>query len=237
MSLHFGRYDEADLDGLRNEGVALLSLVAELRKQIVGHILFSRIWIDNAVGSIATAALAPVALLPVQQRKGIGGRLIRRGLDSLRDRGERIVIVLRRPDYYWRFGFSAEKERDLISPFPADAFMAAELSVDALAGNLRKREVSHHIRPYEYPPRVPHLMAIRAAWMPRNWRGTSASTAPTPEHLAWMSAGMNQRKRSRKLAAKRSLNSKNAFARVLFARVKFATGQHKLRVINSACDW
>jgi hypothetical protein len=39
----FGGPDEADLiDKLRTEGDVLISLVAELEKRIVGHILFSR---------------------------------------------------------------------------------------------------------------------------------------------------------------------------------------------------
>jgi putative acetyltransferase len=131
----FGRLDEADLvERLRAEGVILLSLVAEVRGQVIGHILFSRMWVDAADGSIAAAALAPVAVLPTHQGQGIGGQMIRRGLDELRNRGERSVIVLGRPDYYSRFGFASETARALESPFPPDAFMATELSLNALAG-------------------------------------------------------------------------------------------------------
>ena len=131
----FGRPDEADLvDSLRTEGAVLLSLVAELEKRIVGHILFSRMSIETAGDSIPAVALAPIAVLPGYQHKGIGGRLIRHGLDSLRRRGERIVIVLGHPDYYPRFGFSVEKAHSLESPFPRDAFMAMELSPGALDG-------------------------------------------------------------------------------------------------------
>ena len=50
------------------------------------------------------------------------------------DRGERIVTMLGRKQYYPRFGFSSEKARHLRSPFPPDAFMALELSDGALAG-------------------------------------------------------------------------------------------------------
>ena len=131
----FGRRHEADLvDGLRSEGVVLVSLVAELDARIVGHILFSRMSIETASGCLPAAALAPMAVLPSHQRRGIGARLIRRGLALLRRRGERIVIVLGHPDYYPRFGFSSDKARDLESPFPPRAFMAMELSPDALDG-------------------------------------------------------------------------------------------------------
>jgi putative acetyltransferase len=129
----FGSAEEADLVGaLRTQGVVLLSVVAELDGQVVGHILFSRMSIETPTEAIAAVALAPMAVLPRYQRQGIGGRLIRYGLDALRALGERIVIVVGHPAYYPRFGFSTEQARSLESPFPPDAFMALELSPGAL---------------------------------------------------------------------------------------------------------
>jgi len=131
----FGRADEADLvDSLREEGVVLVTLVAEVEKQIVGHILFSRMWIETDSGSIPAVALAPLSVLPEYQRQGIGGELIRNGLDLLNERGERIVMVLGHPGYYPRFGFSTRAARSLENPFPPEAFMALELVVGALDG-------------------------------------------------------------------------------------------------------
>jgi putative acetyltransferase len=134
----FGRPDEADLvDGLRAEGVVLASLVAEERdeeQRILAHILFTRMSIETSAGCVAAVALAPMAVLPERQRQGIGGKLIRCGLDLLKARGERIVIVLGHPDYYQRFGFSLEKARLLESPFPPEAYMALELQPGALDG-------------------------------------------------------------------------------------------------------
>lgn len=131
----FGQPDEADLvDRLRQEGVVLVSLVAEHRKRIVGHILFSRMLIETESGSVSAVALAPMAVLPEFQRQGIGGQLIRYGLELLRTRGERIVIVVGHPSYYPRFGFSCERARSLESPFPAEALMAMELTPSALDG-------------------------------------------------------------------------------------------------------
>ena len=134
----FGRPDEADLvDGLRAEGVVLASLVAEERdeeQRILAHILFTRMSIETSAGCVAAVALAPMAVLPERQRQGIGGKLIRCGLDLLSERGERIVIVLGHPDYYPRFGFSREKARLLESPFPPEAYMALELQPGALDG-------------------------------------------------------------------------------------------------------
>jgi putative acetyltransferase len=131
----FERSDEADLsDRLRQEGVVLLSLVAELDSQIVGHIMFSRMTVETAQGPVGAVSLAPMAVLPDRQGRQVGSQLVRRGLAELRDRGEQIVIVLGHKQYYPRFGFSPEKARRLVSPFPPEAFMALELSEGALAG-------------------------------------------------------------------------------------------------------
>jgi putative acetyltransferase len=129
----FGRSHEADLvDRLRT--TVLASFVAEHDEQIVGHLLFSRIWIDTAGGPLAAVALAPMSVMPERQRQGVGGLLIRQGLDWLREQGEQVVLVLGHPNYYPRFGFSSHRTRALTHPFPPDAFMALELSPGALAG-------------------------------------------------------------------------------------------------------
>ncbi len=131
----FGRSDEADLiDALRAEGVVLLSLVAELDDQIVGHILFSRMTIETAQAAIPAVSLAPMAVLPDHQGHQIGSRLVQDGIVQLRELGERIVLVLGHEHYYPRFGFSAEAASHLSSPFPPEAFMALELQEGALAG-------------------------------------------------------------------------------------------------------
>jgi putative acetyltransferase len=137
----FGRPDEADLvDRVRDEGAVLASFVAAREELIVGHILFSRMSIECAGGSLPAVALAPMAVLPEHQRHGVGGQLIRHGLDWLRGRGERVVIVVGHPTYYPPFGFSSDRARALSSPFPAEAFMALELvpgALDDVRGTVR----------------------------------------------------------------------------------------------------
>jgi putative acetyltransferase len=54
-----------------------LSLVAEEQDEegenrIVGYVLFSRISIETRDGDVPALALAPMAVLPEQQRQGIG---------------------------------------------------------------------------------------------------------------------------------------------------------------------
>ena len=140
----FGGTEEADLvDKLRGGGSVLHSLVAELDSTIVGHVLFSRMWIDTASERVSAVALAPVAVLLEHQRMGIGRRLIEHGLRMLRAEGERIVIVVGHPSYYPRFGFSTEAAHLLEAPFPREVFMAMELVTGALA----------HVKgPVVYPP-------------------------------------------------------------------------------------
>lgn len=135
----FGQPDEADLvDRLRDDGEVLLSLVAEVDGRIEGHILFTRLWIDP--GSVPAVALAPLAVSPTWQRRGIGGRLIEAGLEVLRQQDERIVFVLGHPSYYPRFGFEADKASLLESPFPRESYMALELvpwALDGIRGRVR----------------------------------------------------------------------------------------------------
>lgn len=86
--LAFGQDDEARLvDALRGGGFVRLSLVAEESGLVVGHILFSDLPIITDVGTVPALALAPMAVLPEFQRRGIGSALVRRGLDECRRRG------------------------------------------------------------------------------------------------------------------------------------------------------
>jgi putative acetyltransferase len=131
----FGRAEEADLvDRLRNEGAVLASFVAEQNGRVVGHILFSRTLIETADESVPSVALAPMAVSPSHQRRGIGTQLVRFGVQWLLTRGERSVLVLGHAHFYQQFGFSTDRARTLTTPFPPDAFMALELVAGALDG-------------------------------------------------------------------------------------------------------
>jgi putative acetyltransferase len=132
----FGQPDEADLvEALRESGDAVLSVVAEDRGRIVGHVLFSRLRIHTAVDRIVPAlALAPMAVAPERQRQGIGSALLTEALRECRNRGERVVVVVGHLDFYPRFGFSRERAVHLDSAFQCEAFMALELEPGALSG-------------------------------------------------------------------------------------------------------
>lgn len=131
----FGRMAEARLvNQLRADQEVIVSLVAVINGQIVGHSLFSRLPIETAAGEIAAAALGPIAVLPERQRHGIGSALVRQGIEGCRTWGCAAVVVLGHPTYYPRFGFSAALASRLCAPFSGEAFMALELIPGALAG-------------------------------------------------------------------------------------------------------
>ena len=68
---------EADLvDLLRERGKATISLVAEIDGEIVGHILFSPVTIEPPQPGWNALGLAPVAVIPDRQGRGIGQALV-----------------------------------------------------------------------------------------------------------------------------------------------------------------
>jgi putative acetyltransferase len=114
------------VDALRRSGRLTLSLVAVVDGQIAGHVAFSPITV--AVREVGQG-LAPVAVLPGRQRQGIGGRLVREGLDWCRKAGVPLVVVLGSPAYYGRFGFGPASRWGLCDEYGGGAaFQAIELS-------------------------------------------------------------------------------------------------------------
>ncbi len=130
----FGQSAEADLvDGLRHSGALTLSAIAVIDNRIVGHVAFSPITIGNTYSALA---LAPVAVAPDCQRRGIGTGLINWSLDECRRLGHAVIIVVGDPAYYRRFGFTPASPFGIECPFPvpAEVFMLLELSQGAAAG-------------------------------------------------------------------------------------------------------
>ena len=121
----FDHGPEADLvDQLRASCEEYLSFVAVGDGSVIGHILFTPASVEDC--SAVGMGLAPMSVLPSQQRKGIGSRLVRYGLEFLRNAGCPFVVVLGHPEYYPRFGFERASKYQLRSQWdgvPDDAFM------------------------------------------------------------------------------------------------------------------
>ena len=132
----FGRPEEALLvDNLRDRKVILHSLVAEQNGELVGHALFSPVMIHGENGVVTVVAgLGPVAVLPANQKQGIGAALIDAGIRLCGEAGYRLMIVLGHPGYYPRFGFQQAGLFDIACTYdvPGEAFMVLELEKDAL---------------------------------------------------------------------------------------------------------
>jgi putative acetyltransferase len=94
------------LDSLRADGCILDEWLAEDSSGPLGHIVFSRVWVELSNGERAQAAmLSPLAVRPDRQRVGIGTRLMDFALKALEARGETLFFVLGHPEYYPRAGF------------------------------------------------------------------------------------------------------------------------------------
>jgi putative acetyltransferase len=121
----FGQNTEAGLvDALFDNGDVVLELVAEEEGAVVGHILFSRLYVRNGGKNHPAVALAPLAVEPSFHGTGIGGALIREAHLRLKDAGETLSIVLGEPSYYGRFGYSHERAASFASEFQSEALQA-----------------------------------------------------------------------------------------------------------------
>ena len=135
--LAFNQKNEGKLlDDLRKKSDFnnLLSLVAETKGRIVGHILFYPIKIKNEKEEFIVLSLAPMAVHPDYQNKGIGIKLVKEGLEAAKETGYNSVIVVGHPNYYPRFGFSPASKWNIKLPIecPDDVFLAIELKKDSL---------------------------------------------------------------------------------------------------------
>jgi predicted N-acetyltransferase YhbS len=120
--------------GLFDDATALplLSLAAEEDGKIVGHVLFTCVGIEGCERDVKAQILAPLAVSPTHQKSGVGGSLIREGLEQLAAAGVDLVFVLGHPGYYPRFGFRPAGCLGLSAPYPIpaeheDAWMVQEL--------------------------------------------------------------------------------------------------------------
>lgn len=91
------------VEALRAAGSLTISLVAEAKGHILGHIAFSPVTISD--GTEGWFGLGPVSVLPDFQRNGIGKALVEHGLSRLKVLKAKGCCLVGHPQYYRQFGF------------------------------------------------------------------------------------------------------------------------------------
>lgn len=122
----------------------VVSMLAFDDDKPVGSALFTNARLEPEA-DLRLSILAPVAVVPEFQNRGIGGKMIEAGLKVLSDRGTDLVFVLGHPTYYVRFGFSPAGRLGFDATYPiaeehADAWMVLELGPGTI-GRVRGRVV------------------------------------------------------------------------------------------------
>ncbi len=144
----FGHDEEAELvrDLLDDPSAKpILSLLAFKDDRVVGHILFTTARLVKTHNTASIAILAPLAVVPDAQKQGIGGKLIKKGLQLLLKSGVDLVFVLGHPEYYPRHGFKPAGRLGFEAPYPipdkhTEAWMVQALHPDMI-GSIRGKVI------------------------------------------------------------------------------------------------
>jgi putative acetyltransferase len=107
-----------------------LSIVAEADGVLLGHILLSYVAIEGEE-SFDALSLAPLAVHPDHQNRGVGTALSEEGLARAERLGVPLVVVEGHPGYYPRFGFERASLHGIekaAPQVPDEAFMVRRLS-------------------------------------------------------------------------------------------------------------
>ena len=120
-----------------------LSLVAETDdKRVAGYILLTKVEIVSEKGAAISLGVAPLAVLPEFQRRGIGGMLLEEAHKRAALLGYGTAVLLGHKDYYPRFGYRKASDFGVEFPFdaPDESCMIAELlpdTIDKVRGTVR----------------------------------------------------------------------------------------------------
>jgi putative acetyltransferase len=132
----FGYDKEAELtaDLLKDKTAKpVLSLLAFHNKKAVGHILFTRVYLNDKSDQMLLHILAPMAVIPEYQKQGIGGFLIKEGLKRLKCMGTKMVFVLGHMEYYPKYGFVPDAGKiGFSAPYPIPEKFAGAWMVQSL---------------------------------------------------------------------------------------------------------
>lgn len=138
---------------LIGRGKDRVSLVAETDGEIIGHVLFSPAtieWSDRP--AVEGLGLAPLAVVPQWQRRGVGSTLMRAGMEACRKLGFPFVVLVGHPEYYPRFGFTPAGRNGLTCDFGSgDSFQIAVLRGASIASGGDVRYASEFYKLFAPP--------------------------------------------------------------------------------------
>ncbi|WP_336942786.1 N-acetyltransferase [Acinetobacter modestus] len=116
---HSSHTEQFIVNALRESKQLTVSLVAETHGKVIGHIAFSPVSISD--GTTNWYGLGPISVLPEYQGKGIGSKLMKKGLNRIKTLNAKGCVLLGDPNYYEKFGFKADA-RLILEGVPAEYF-------------------------------------------------------------------------------------------------------------------
>lgn len=124
-NLHLQAFDSSEAELVSDLAINLLhekstiktiSLVAINNDAIIGHIVFSPVFLGSNNKHFGYI-LAPLAVLPTHQNNKVGSKIVKYGLDTISSLGAFIVFVYGDPQYYSRFGFKTNLAQNFSPPY------------------------------------------------------------------------------------------------------------------------
>ena len=113
--------------------------------KLLGHIFFSPVTLEEDTADVRLIGLAPMAVTPNMQNKGIGSSLVEAGIEECRARKYDAIVVLGHHKFYPKFGFVPSVNYGIKSEYdvPDDTFMVLDLKpgiLKAKHGTIRYHE-------------------------------------------------------------------------------------------------
>jgi putative acetyltransferase len=122
------------VNALREADMLTLSLVAEIDGNVVGHVAFSPVTINETF--MDWYGLGPISVAHAFQKQGIGSKMIVDGLAKLRDLGAKGCVLEGSPAYYSRFGFKPKAGLTYHAAPALEFFMALPFYDDIPTGQV-----------------------------------------------------------------------------------------------------
>ena len=134
---HTSHTEQLIVKALREAKQLSVSLVAENKGNLVGHVAVSPVSISD--GTEHWYGLGPISVAPEWQRQGVGSALMGQALTELKKLDAAGCVVLGEPQYYGRFGFKSDPE--LVLPgVPPEYFQALSFTARVPVGSVAYHE-------------------------------------------------------------------------------------------------